>query len=64
MLLFVSGVPPSPSNFIKPGNRPMSSMTPIVVVETNLKTGANHVIMIDGAAGGTKITTSTAMVGL
>nr|CAB3248949.1 gamma-glutamyltranspeptidase 1 [Phallusia mammillata] len=55
------GVPPSPSNFIKPGNRPMSSMTPIVVVRANMKTGANDVFMIDGAAGGTKITTSTAM---
>ena len=51
------GVPASPSNFIKPGKRPMSSMVPIVIVDSS-----GDVRLVAGGAGGTTITTSTAMV--
>ncbi|KAK9503685.1 hypothetical protein O3M35_010193 [Rhynocoris fuscipes] len=54
------GVPPSPSNFIVPGARPQSSMCPAIFVDS--KTG--DIKLAIGAAGGTRITTSTAIVAL
>ena len=52
------GVVPSANNYPKPGKRPLSSMNPAVVV--NSSTG--KVRLVTGSAGGTKITTSTALV--
>ncbi len=51
-------VPPSPSNYIKPNKRPMSSMAPLIVIDP-LKKNPSLVI---GAAGGTRITTAVAQV--
>jgi len=53
------GVPASPSNYIVPGKRPMSSMSPTIVLDENGST-----VLVSGGAGGTIITTATAFVAM
>lgn len=50
-------LPPSSGNYIEPGKRAMSSMSPSI-----LTTKTGDVKMVIGASGGTKIPTSVSMV--
>lgn len=45
----VYGIPPSPSNFIKPGKKPFSSMSPIIIEQDG------RFRMVVGASGGPRI---------
>lgn len=46
-------LPPSPSNYIKPGKRPMSSSTPVILTHNG------QIQMIAGGTGGSRIISST-----
>ncbi|KAJ6783878.1 hypothetical protein PWT90_08834 [Aphanocladium album] len=49
------GFAPSPANYIRPGKRPMSSMTPLIATYPN---GTLYAVI--GASGGSRIATATA----
>lgn len=51
------GLPSSKPNFLQPGKRAMSSMSPTIITDTR-----GNVKLVIGSAGGTKITTAVAMV--
>lgn len=48
------GYVPSPSNYIRPGKRPLSSITPAIVTHPN-----GTLFFVVGAAGGSRIITAT-----
>lgn len=48
------GYAPSPSNYIRPGKRPLSSITPVIVDDPS-----GRLYLVTGAAGGSRITTAT-----
>ena len=51
------GYVPSVPNYIKPKKRPMSSMSPIIILNRN-----NEVRLVLGASGGSRIISSVAQV--
>lgn len=52
------GLPPCPANFIAPGKRPLSSMAPMIFVDST----TGRVRLAIGAAGGIRITSGAAYV--
>jgi gamma-glutamyltranspeptidase len=44
-------------NYIQPGKRPVSSMTPLIAINPD-----KRVRLVSGGSGGTRILTSTALV--
>lgn len=53
------GYIPSPANFIRPGKRPLSSISPVIVEHINSTSPASAFYVAIGAAGGSRIITST-----
>jgi len=51
------GIQPSPRNFPVPGKRPLSSMSPSIVLDED-----GRVLLVAGASGGSKIITAVAQV--
>uniref|UniRef100_A0A914CF97 Uncharacterized protein n=1 Tax=Acrobeloides nanus TaxID=290746 RepID=A0A914CF97_9BILA len=56
------GFAPTPSNYIQPGKRPMSSISPIVVFNPSGDVEDVNEISIFGAAGGSTIISTTAAI--
>ena len=56
------GLPPTPNNFIQPGKRAQSSMSPTIVLDKGM-TGREYVAhVVSGASGGSHIITSIVQV--
>ena len=55
----IYNVEPSEANFIMPGKRPLSSMTPIIV-----RNNSGYVTQVIGASGGSHIPSAVALVSL
>ncbi|KAI4941184.1 hypothetical protein J4E91_010975 [Alternaria rosae] len=53
------GYIPSPANFIRPGKRPLSSISPVIVEHLNSSSIASAFYVAIGAAGGSRIITAT-----
>lgn len=53
----VNGLPGAPSNFIKPFKRPLSSMSPTILLDEH-----GNVELLIGSAGGARIITSVSYV--
>ncbi|KAK5984452.1 Gamma-glutamyltranspeptidase [Trichostrongylus colubriformis] len=49
------GIPPSPANFIRPGKRPMSSQSPLIIFDKTPGNRAKRVLAVGGAGGSTII---------
>ncbi|VDO64075.1 unnamed protein product [Heligmosomoides polygyrus] len=49
------GFPPSPANFIRPGKRPMSSQSPLVIFDMSMGKKAKQILAVGGAGGSTII---------
>jgi len=54
------GFIPSPANFIRPGKRPLSSISPVIVEHLNAHNSPSAFYVAIGAAGGSRIITATA----
>ncbi|KAK9101171.1 hypothetical protein Scep_024601 [Stephania cephalantha] len=52
----VDGLPPAPANFIEPNKRPLSSMTPVIILKDNQLAG------VIGGSGGIRITPAVIQV--
>ena len=52
------GLAPSPINFPEPGKRPLSSMSPSMLFDTN----TGQLRLVGGASGGSRIITATAQM--
>ena len=59
----VFGYEPSPANYIAPGKRPLSSMSP-VIAETRSSSPSDSRIVVLGSAGGSRIITAVVQLGL
>ncbi|KAL8957666.1 MAG: hypothetical protein Q9183_005995 [Haloplaca sp. 2 TL-2023] len=59
----VFGYEPSPANYIAPGKRPLSSMSP-VIAETRASHSPNPGIVVLGSAGGSRIITAVVQLAL
>ncbi|KAK8087455.1 gamma-glutamyltranspeptidase [Apiospora phragmitis] len=56
------GYAPSPANFVRPGKRPLSSINPVIIEEQSANSTAARLFAVLGAAGGSRIPSSTMQV--
>uniref|UniRef100_A0AC35TGT7 Gamma-glutamyltranspeptidase 1 n=1 Tax=Rhabditophanes sp. KR3021 TaxID=114890 RepID=A0AC35TGT7_9BILA len=58
------GIPPSKANYIEPGKRPMSSMSPIIIFTKNEGINDTNEILVLGSSGGSTIISGVSGVAL